>query len=136
MEQETKVKIVNGVREGSKLATSVVGGACCGHVVSEIVNNLMPPQAKMPMKIATIVGTSLISSAIADIASEKTCDSIDAVADYVVGFMVGVDDICAATTDTDADEYEDIINKMLEEEGNAGDIRPEEHAEHEACCID
>lgn len=138
MDKAKKVKIVKGASNAIKFGVSMGGGMCASHVVTEIVKNLMPmpPQAKLPFKVATMIGTSMLSAALADVAAEKACDNIDAVADYVIGVMVGADDILASTTDTDAEEYERIINSMVWEVRDAGDIQPEHAEEREALCVE
>lgn len=128
-----KVKIIKGVANATKFGISMGGGVCASHVVTEIVKNLMPPQAKLPLKIATVVGTGMLGAALADVAAEKACDNVDAVTDYIIGMMVSEDDIFAATTDTDAEKYEELINAMFGEVHDAGSVQPEHAEEREAC---
>lgn len=76
-------KIVKPVGAVAKFGTSVVGGAAAGFVVDGMVKALLPAPAKPVGKILTIVGTSMLSGALADVAVDKWCDSIDAVTGFL-----------------------------------------------------
>ena len=76
-----KVKIVDNVANVAKFGTSLFGGACAGFVVDKVLEELIPKQTKLPMKLATIVGSGMLSSALANVSVSSVVESIDAIAD-------------------------------------------------------
>lgn len=153
-------KIVKPVGAVAKFGTSVVGGAAAGFVVDGMVKALLPAPVKPVGKILTIVGTSMLSGALADVAVDKWCDSIDA----VTGFFSKEEEAVADESDFECDkENPDFFDEMLtkaairlkneleaagyemvvtyadkDTEEESGDIRPtklEVHAAKEASCI-
>lgn len=126
-------KFVKPAGEAAKVFTSVLGGVSAAYLIDDIVKTALPAPAKPVYKVLTLVGTSMLSGALADIAVDRWCDDID----YVVGAICKDKPIALDTAKLQT-ELESVIAKHVpeafdvefavkkKEEENAGNLRPED----------
>lgn len=71
---------------GRNIVKTVLGGGtgvCGGFVATKVIAELLPPQVKIPLKIATYVGGAGIGLAIGDAAEQAIDNRIDDICDVV-----------------------------------------------------